>query len=295
MADFKDLYKLGQSEKGSISQLGQEIKIDLQLEDSQTVDVGTVFGVITDEDDDPIQDAVVKITDTEYNPLYHGITDEEGQYAINNIPSGEQYLIFASKDKYDLNEGIPFVMQSGQQVERNFALNLDPKSSDSLVAGEVLDNDNNPIDGATVRLFDNYDPDNPILIKTTHSNQYGQYAFFDVPQGLYILQTSKLGYEVTETTFVIDAQGQVRNITVTMSIDPITRKGTINGIITDKDDNPVVGAFVILFEVDINEEEKEILNPIQITKTNDEGLYLFEQVPQGDYKIKANKTIEEAI
>ncbi|QEK13001.1 carboxypeptidase regulatory-like domain-containing protein [Crassaminicella thermophila] len=291
MAENKDLYKLGQSQTGSIVDLGQEIRIDLELEDNIFTDSGTVFGKALDVNGDGIPNVTIKITDTNYNPKYHTVTDDSGQYTIAEVAAGNQYLIFASKDHYDLKQGTPFTMQVSQQIERDFVMTVDPGSTNSLVAGEVLNMSGEPLEGATVRLYANNES-NPTLIKTTHTNQYGQYAFFDVAQGMYQITSSLLGYTNTSTSFIIDGPSQVRNIVLNMPIDPVGRKGTINGVIKDKNGLPIANAYVILFEVITDEEGKETLNPIRTTWTNSQGLYLFEQIPEGNYKIKANKTAE---
>ncbi|MCY6484731.1 carboxypeptidase-like regulatory domain-containing protein [Clostridium aestuarii] len=288
MAENKDLYKLGQSETGSIVDRGQEIRIDLQLDDNIIADTGTVFGKTLDGDGNPISDVTIKITDTEYNPKYHTLTHAEGEFTIDNVKAGEQYLILAVKDKYTLKQGTPFVMQKSQQVERNFVMTLDNGSANSLVAGDVLNEKGDKVEGVTVRLYNNSGAE-PVLLKTTHTNQFGQYAFFDIAQGMYILEISLLGYKTTETTFVISETDKVMNINLTMLNDPIGRQGTINGVINDKDGILVEGAFVVLFKVETDGEEKEKLVPIRKTITNDEGVYLFEQVPEGNYKIKSNK------
>ncbi|WP_069650613.1 carboxypeptidase-like regulatory domain-containing protein [Caloranaerobacter ferrireducens] len=293
MAEFKELYKLGQSETRSLTNLGEEIRIDLQLEDNILVEVGTVFGKVVDGNGTPIEGATVKITDTKYNPLYHAITDINGDYTINNVTPGEQYLIFATKDNYNLNQGISFTIQTGQQIERNFTLTPVSSTNNSLIAGDITDEQGQPLQGAIVRLIDNTDPENPQILKTTYTNEYGQFIFFDLAQGIYNVSASKLGYTSVDINVVIDQPNQVRNVIISMPIDPVTRKGTINGIIKDKDGVPIEGAFVILFRVDIDENGKEILVPIRVTKTNDEGLYLFEQVEQGNYKIKASKQAPE--
>lgn len=289
MAEYKDIYKLGQSQEGSIIDLGQEIRLDLQLDDNVISESGTVFGIVLDGEGNPVQRVTVKLTDGDYNPKYHAITDEEGQYTIAEVETGSQYAILAVKDGYDLEQGIPFIMQQSQQIERNFVITEDPEIASSLVAGEVLTMQDEVIDHVDVALYDN-SGDEPVLIKETHTNQFGQYAFFDVPQGMYLITSRSLGYTTTSTTFIIDGPSQVRNIILKMPVDPITRKGTINGVIKDKNNIPISNAYVILFEVTTDQQGKEILTPIKTTWTNSQGLYLFEQIPQGNYKIKANKT-----
>lgn len=293
MAEFKELYKLGQSETRSLTNLGEEIRLDLQLEDNILIEVGTVFGKVTDGNGNPIEGVTVKITDTRYNPLYHAITDINGDYSINNVTPGEQYLIFASKDNYNINQGISFTIQTGQQIERNFTLTPVSSTNNSLIAGDITDEQGAPLQGVTVRLIDNADPQNPQILKTTYSNEYGQFVFFDLPQGVYTISAYKLGYSNIEISTIIDQPYQVRNVNISLSVDPVTRKGTINGIIRDKNGIPIEGAFVILFRVDVDAQGNETLVPVRITKTNAEGLYLFEQVEQGNYKIKANKQVPD--
>ncbi|MDK2820840.1 MAG: hypothetical protein PWP31_805 [Clostridia bacterium] len=287
MAEIKDMYKLGQSQTGSIAEIGQEIRIDLQLEDSVAIDTGTVFGKVLDGNGDPISGATIKITDTDYNPLYHAFTDSNGDYTINNVAAGKQYLIFAVKNEYNLTAGTQFIIQANQQIERNFVMTPDTNAA-NLVAGEIFNEAGEKLEGAIVRLYDNYNEE-PVLLKETHTNQFGQYAFFDVPQGMYLITSSLLGYKTAESSFVLYDPEKVININLTMVEDPISKQGTISGIIKDKDGIPIEGAYVILFEVITDEQGNETLNPIRKTATNAEGLYLFEQVPQGNYKIKANK------
>lgn len=291
MAENKDLYKLGQSPNGSIVDLGEEIRIDLQLEENIINDSGTVFGTVLNIDGNGVPDVTVKITDKDYNPKYHAITDSSGQYTIDELKANDQYIIFAAKDNYNLKQGTAFSMQASQQIEKDFVITVDTGSANSLVAGEILNMNGEKLEGATVRLYDNSSSD-PVLIKTTHTNQYGQYAFLDVSQKMYQITSSLLGYTNTSTTFVIDSPSQVRNIILNMPIDPTSRKGTINGIIKDKDNIAIANAYVILFEVIEDEQGKETLNPIRTTWTNSQGLYLFEQIPEGNYKIKANKSAE---
>lgn len=292
MAENKDIYKLGQSQKGSIVDSGEEIKIDLQLEDNSIADSGTVFGEIVDNEGNPIEGVTVKITDLDYNPRYHTVTDINGTFTIDEVAANNQYNILSVKEEYNLKQGTPFIMQKGQQLNRDFILQADVNAANSLVAGDILDKNGAAIENVSVFLYDNTNPDQKVLLKTTYTNQFGQYAFFDIVQGIYLIASNKLGYKESETSFVISENEQVRNIILTMEDDPIGRMGTINGIIKDKNNVPVVGAFVILFEVTTDEQGKEVLNPIRRTMTNSEGLYLFEQVPQGDYKIKSNKLKE---
>lgn len=292
MAENKDLYKLGQSEKGSIIEIGEEIRIDLNLEDNIISDSGTVFGKTIDINGNAVPGVTVKLTDREYNPKYHTITDAMGQYTIDEVESNNQYFVLSVKDGYDLKQGIPFVMQAQQQIEKDFVMTVSHAENNRLVAGDIISNKGEKLEGVTVRIYE--DKEEPVLLKTTHTNEFGQYAFFNVPQGLYIITSSLTGYYTSETKFVIEGTDKVRNINLSMNADPVSRRGTINGIILDKDNLPVAGAFVILFEVITDKKGNETLNPIRKTITSEEGLYLFEQIPEGAYRIKANKIADNS-
>jgi hypothetical protein len=289
MAETKDIYVLGQSETGSIVNLGEEIRIDLALETSVQKDVGTLYGNIQDADGNPIENVTVKITDNLFNPLYHRNTDENGNYTINNIPADNQYEVVAQKDLYDLGIGTSFVMQAEQMIERKFTLVASQETNTAIVAGEIMTTDDERVADVAVALYDNSQPESPVLLKTTYTNQYGQFAFFYIPAGLYKIECKKLGYTTASNTFVVDSSTQMLNIEVDMEVDPVTRKGTVNGVIRDEEGSPVASAFVILYTV-TQVKGEEVLTPVRKTITNGDGLYLFEQVSKGDYKIKANKT-----
>ncbi|SHH78968.1 MSCRAMM family protein [Clostridium grantii] len=287
MAEVKDIYKLGQSIQKDIIEKGEEIRIDLNLDDNILSNVGKVYGEIKDTSDDPVQGVTVKITDANYVPKYHTVTNELGQYVIENVKADTQYSILAAKDGYEIKQGTTFIMQTSQEIERNFVI-TEITSTNSFLAGDILDKDDNKLEKATVNLYDS-SGSTPTLVKTTTSNKFGQYVFLDIPIGEYTVESSLLGYKSTSSNFNVDKENEVFHIDLVMADDPVSKLGTINGIISDKDGNPVESAFVVLFKVEKDSEGKEILTAIKKTVTNDEGLYLFEQIPQGSYKIKANK------
>lgn len=73
-----------------------------------------------------------------------------------------------------------------------------------------------------------------------------------------------------------------------MCEDEQNQNGTVSGLITDQNNDPVEYADVILYNVS-NIDGHEKLTPIAFTKTNAKGVYLFINVPKGVYKIKSTK------
>ena len=286
MAVKIDKYILGQSEERSIEELAQEIRLDLSLEPNPHIEGGTVFGTVKDESDNPIAGALVKIMDNNHNPLAHAITGEDGSYIFTSFPPGSNYHIYAISQGYKLEEDVPFTLLPQQSVEKDFVLPADPSSALAIIAGDILDiKSQKTINGAVVNLFDSEDE----LIALSYTNEYGQYVFADVAKGKYTVRISALGYKATSQTVEIDKDGQIANIIVNLDVDPSSARGTVSGVITDNNNNVIYGAEVILYAVG----ELDKLTPIAFTKTNDEGVYLFINVDEGSYKIKANQEFIE--
>ncbi|WBW97736.1 MSCRAMM family protein [Oceanirhabdus sp. W0125-5] len=236
--------------------------------------------------DNPIAGALVKIMDNNHNPLAHAITGEDGAYIFNSFPPGSNYHIYAIAQGYKLEEDVPFTLLPQQSVEKDFILPIDPASALAIIAGDILDiKSQKAINGAVVNLFNEVDE----LIALSYTNEYGQFVFADITKGKYTVRFSALGYKPSSQTVEIDKDGQIANIVVNLDEDPSSARGTVSGMITDNNNEPIDGAEVILYSVGAD----ETLTPIAFTKTTDEGVYLFINVAKGDYKIKANQEIIE--
>lgn len=61
----------------------------------------TISGVVTDDDDNPVKDAVVSLV-TDDDDEYSGITDEDGAFEILGVPAGDYTIIVIvdSEEKY---------------------------------------------------------------------------------------------------------------------------------------------------------------------------------------------------
>lgn len=286
---IQDQYELGQSIKKSLSELGQEIRLDLSLKPNPNLEAGTIFGTVKDTQGNPVSGATIKIMDRDHNPLAHTVTGPDGSYIISPFPPGPEYHIYAQADGYLLAEQLPFALLPRQQVEKNFILTRDPDALLSIIAGEVMDNQTPPraVKGAIINLYQVDELGHETLIAVTYSNEFGQFTFRDLQKGNYIIRISGLGYIPVAISVTISADSTIAKVMATLNVDPQASKGTISGVITDNNNVPIPDADVVLYRV----EADGSLTPIAVTRTNDEGVYLFTKVPQGDYKIKSTKSI----
>lgn len=286
-----DLYKLGQSQHGEIQDVGQEIRLDVRLSKNPFLSTGSITGTITDPGGAPVQGALVKIMDSNHNPLYHALTDESGKYNISGIAPGSEYHFYVVKDGYLITEEPSFSIAAGQTLEINSTITPDPDAALSTIVGHVTDPNDNPVENLIATLVKiEQGAESPVAVTTT--NEYGQYAFVNVQMGSYIIRITGMGYKTAEVEVSVTQPGSIVKLETVIQISPADSQGTINGVVTDDDGNPVVGAAVILYQV-TGDPDNPTLTPIRYTRTIEGGIYIFGDVPQGRYIVKANK--EQAV
>lgn len=283
----QDIYILGQSEKKTIKDVGEEIRLDLKLQPQPLNNTGRVTGTVTDESGNPIPSALIKLMDANYEPLLHSITGSDGTYTLDNVAAGTGYNIFATASGKKLRQGTSFSISTGQVIENNFVLLDEPAFQLGVIAGDLYDSSTEaPINGAVITLYQ-VNPDKTEVLKAiTYTNEYGQFVFREIEQGNYSIRVSALGYIGITSAVNITQSGQIVPSLIKIVQDPNASRGTVSGIITDNLNQPIIGADVVLYEVN----QDESLTAIAFTKTNASGVYLFINVPQGNYKVKSNQT-----
>lgn len=275
--------------ENTINNPNEEIRIDAVIESPNINPYGTVYGIITDITNNPIQNGTVKIMGEDYTPVTHGISDVNGNYIIQNIPANNTYTIFAILNGYKLNQGTSFNISSNERIERNFILKIDESMKLAIIAGDVIDSiSNGTIYGAKVSLFkiDKNDPSIETLIGATFTNYYGQFTFREIPTGNYIIFINHLGYKTIKYTLSIVNPKEIFPMTFSIVKSQTSSVGTVSGVIRNFQGEPIGNADVILYRVNQNNS----LTPIAFTRTADDGVYLFANVPIGIYKIKSTET-----
>lgn len=281
----KDKYVLGQSTSKQIATMGEEIRLDLQLQPIIPTIGATVEGNVVDANGNPVTNALIKIMDSNFEPLLHAITDANGDYLFNNIPSSSSYTIFAIASGMKLNQGQSFSLSEGQSKTVNFSLQNDPAMQLGIIAGDLYQSGTTtPIDGAVVSLYSVVDGIET-LSAITYTNQYGQFVFREVATGSYNIKISALGYLPDSISTSVTSASQIVSLQPTLLVDPNASNGTVSGVITNNLNAPIDRADVILYRVNAD----STLTPVAFTKTNTAGVYLFISVPQGTYKVKSNE------
>lgn len=285
MADMKqDLFSLKYSRNFLIEGM-QEADVDLNLNPASKTSA-SIHGKVTDGTN-PIPGATVKLFDSKGMPYKHTLTDEKGDYSMNDIPAGT-YSVGAVQNGYRLSDAVGVTLSDSDTTEINLICTTDSTLSLGAIAGvlnigEHGEDEESPLSGAKITLL-NISGE---VVATTYTVEDGEFAFYDVADGKYTLLSSAQGYLPAAPMTVTITGGSIANITMSMVVDSRTYNGTVSGIIRDNNGNAVAGCFVGLYEVTVGEKGKTKETLVSTTKTNAGGKYLFGGVLGGNYMIKA--------
>lgn len=153
----------------------------------------------------------------------------------------------------------------------------------SIIAGDLINQQTKkPIDNAILWIF-KCCCNKEHLIGITCTNKYGQFVFRRLELGYYIIKVKATGYKLKVIKVKVNCP--IVSLILKMNIDRNSKYGTISGVIRDTNNKGINNADVILYKVNNNNE----LIPINYTKTDKCGVYLFTHVKKGTYKIKSNK------
>lgn len=285
MADIKqDLLSLQYSQSFSVEGM-QEADINLSLPPASLTSA-SVYGVVLDGVT-PVADATVKLFDSAGQPYQHTLTDAAGAFSMDGIPAGT-YSLAAVKTGYTLSDAAGVTLTSGVASEINLALTADATLALGTIAGVVTVTDlqgiRQPLGGAKVTLNNALGE----TVASTYTADDGEFAFYDLADGVYTLLTSATGYQAVAPMTATILNGSIANVELGMTVDTRTYNGTVSGVIRDSDGNAVANCFVGLYAVtqDLTGTHETL---VATTKTITAGQYLFGQVDGGQYMVKAKK------
>lgn len=279
MADIKqELLALQYSPDFAIQGL-QEANIDLELPPAAATSA-TVYGVVTDGAD-PIADATVKLFDQAGLPYQHTMTDANGAYTLTGIPAGT-YTLGAVKEGYRLSDAAGVTLSSSATTQIDLVCTADATLALGAIAGVLTvaspEGTAQPLAGAKITLKDSLGA----VVSNTYTAADGEFAFYDLADGVYTLLATAEGYQAVSTMTAVITGGSIANLTMSMVVDARTYNGTVSGIIRDSAGRVVAGCFVGLYQVTGTGEQL-----VAVTKTNTAGKYLFGGVTGGQYLVKA--------
>ncbi len=279
----KDIYTLNYSEEIKLAEL-QEHYQEIELIETPEINTSTISGKVEDQDGTDVENATVKLFDTEFNPIKHTMTNENGNYTFQNVPRGD-YIIYAVKDGYSMSLKRPLTYVGTDVVLNDLIITADTTYTKGNIYGYVYDDHGNAFNGALVKLVNGSN----VTVAETLSATDGEFIFNKIDAGTYTLTALADDYTVyvPYTVEVVDNTNTEENIHMIKVAE--AKEGTINGIVYNSSRIPIVGANVGLYE-SIGEGEERTLKLRKTCRTNSEGKYFFGVVPEGKWVVKAKAT-----
>lgn len=276
-----------------------------------------MFGLVTDVDGNPVAGAFVALFPPPQPPSwffsgsyqppqpppippFHAITDENGAYRIEGIPAGT-YLAHAAKCGVGHAEQ-EVTFEEGAELEVNFVLQggppTPPPQGSAVMFGVVTDAEGNPLAGAFVALFPPMPqplfglrgdhrppqrPPRPPFHAITDEN--GAYRIEGIPAGEYVARAVYRGLGYAEQPVAFEEGQELEVNFVIQGETPPVEVGSMFGVVTDAEGNPVADAIVAVIPARRGGPRTLGFGPMDrfFTKTAEDGSYLLENIPVGHH------------
>ena len=252
-----------------------------------------VYGTITSEDETPVSDANILLTeklDDEADGMgaqYSTQTDTDGSYRLKDIPNGT-YLIKVTADDF-VNREESIVLRSGGEYECNMELvsDVNPEDPDTDVYGTITSENGTPVSDADILLKEKLDDEAGGMGAqySTQTDTDGSYRLKDIPNGTYLIKVTADDFVNREESIVLRSGGEYEcNMELVSAVNPEDPDTDVYGTITSEDETPVSDANILLTEK--LDDEADGMGAQYSTQTDTDGSYRLKDIPNGTYLIK---------
>lgn len=254
---------------------------DLQLTLSPVSASGVLTGTVRSAGQ-PLPGATVKVYDTNNIPYAHATSGPNGQYTISEVTAGS-YRVTAAKAGYLTPDSVAVSVSANRPSTLDIVLSPDPDANLNTLFGKAYQSTPIlPIEGASINIF-SVVSDVRTLVSTNITNSSGQYLTPYLANGDYVVVANKAGYYQAESAVQTLSNAEIAPLDIFLVSNPATNTGTVSGFITDQTTHlSVPNATVALYQIVGTTE-----TIVQLTKTNNGGRYLFGNVAEGEYVVKA--------
>ncbi|WP_377887184.1 carboxypeptidase regulatory-like domain-containing protein [Alkalihalobacillus sp. R86527] len=250
-----------------IALVANEIKtVDFALQDNPGTVSGTVVNQTTGE---PTVGATVNVVDSNGNVTVTTVTDETGNYVVDQLPDGS-YVV--STEQPDLGTGVQgAIVSEGDTTVVDQGL-TEPTGS---IFGVLEDVDGERIDVSTVgvRLLDS----RGLFLQSTLGTPEGTFKFSDIAPGQYLVSITADGYQ-SKVVPVTVVDGVISELDITLFKD----SGSLSGQVVDRDSQTGVPG--------VSVDVKDVANKVVANGTTDEtGSFTVDSLPTGPLFVTASR------
>lgn len=165
----------------------------------------------------PVENTIVDLHIFDIYWITGGLTNVDGFYNFTGLGAAT-YSVLAIADGYEREDSYVTIDYDGEGEYLEFYLTPIYTPGDGFIEVHVYDNDtHNPIEGAEVWLFDEYDN----FVDMEYTDILGFYNFTGLGVNTYRIEGSATGYLYNETYVVIDYDGEGEYLELYLSPDSL--------------------------------------------------------------------------
>ncbi|QAS52292.1 carboxypeptidase regulatory-like domain-containing protein [Halobacillus litoralis] len=247
---------------GALVESGQTTTADIAL----SPEVGSISGVVTDEEGMPILNSIIeiKVFDQAGNLIQTVLGDSQGGFFITGLSPGTYQLSITASNYAATTVGA--LVESGGTTFLSVPLSPNP----ARIIGEVFDADTlAPISGAVVTVTDI----NGLPITNTVTDENGSFSIPGLPPTTVIVSAAATGYGTASTAVLLSP-----NATVSTTLALVANPGGVTGTVTaEGTGDPISGAVVQIFDA--------TRALVATLVTDPDGVYQFNSLSAGTYRI----------
>ena len=188
--------------------------------------------VINSDTEEPLPGVPVKIKDKDGNEVGPIDTEDDGTFTIPDLPDGEYTITVTYPDPTNpihsiIEEVTVIIDHSDEEVVIRLDIPKTTPEENYSIIGEVIDQNDNPLPGVTVEVYD----ETGKKIDTVKTDKDGNFILKNLPDGTYTLvasypdPTNPDGTPIMETVKVT-ISGKDEKITIRMNIPDIRTGAT---------------------------------------------------------------------
>ncbi|GAA4876753.1 hypothetical protein GCM10023310_65670 [Paenibacillus vulneris] len=246
---------------------GITTNVIIQLTSTPASVTGTIINEASNE---PVEGAAVTVRDSAGDIVSQTVSDNNGSYQLDNVPSGQHTVTVTAPDSGTVTSGIH--LDEGQSTTADYSLPPSPGS----IGGFVISMASMfAIPGAVVVVKDSADT----IIASVPVSNTGQYQVNNLTPGSYTAIANADGFS-SQFGGVDVASGQ--QLVISFALNPLP--GSVSGIVSNSSNGtPVEGAAV---DIRLSNTFGPVLQTVSTTPS---GTYSNGNLVPGNYTITVSK------
>jgi hypothetical protein len=197
--------------------------IDFSLTEIGTLQEYSISGIVADSGGNPISAAFIAAFGLESGQIGFGISDENGNYSIGNLPEGIYYVLFYATDYapqfFEMamlwEDATPIDLISNISGINAYLSELMPSTSPGQITGTIVGESGQPLSGVMVGVTNQEGE----MIDYAMSNAAGEYEIAGLDNGSYSVLATKIKYQSQVHSINMNINSSV-SMTLNLNMQP---------------------------------------------------------------------------